>query len=237
MFNKKTICEKTVYELAPGVFRISLCHDGGFIFSQFLITGEEAILIHTGRRSWFDESISLISEVIDPKTVNYIGVSHLEADECGALGKWLELNSTIKPLVSPLNVSNIEDIFDCTAISATAKKTLSLGGRDLQIIPTPHFSHGWEGCLFYLPVEKILFTSDFGAHLGGLNEVITTEDRSEQIFKFQQKTGFMVEGASFRAGIAEIKKLDFEVMAPMHGSALKGEWISGMLERALELFG
>jgi flavorubredoxin len=79
-----------VDEIAPDVFRISTFHpDFGIQFNQFLVRDEQPFLVHTGMRRMFDATLGVVRQLIDPARLRWIGFSHFEPDECGALNEWL----------------------------------------------------------------------------------------------------------------------------------------------------
>ena len=81
-----------VSEIAHGVYRISTFHEGFQLeFNQFIVNDEEPFLMHTGMRQMFPSTKAGVAEVIDPTKVRWIGFSHFESDECGALNDWLAL--------------------------------------------------------------------------------------------------------------------------------------------------
>ena len=57
---------------------------------QYLLMGDEAILIHTGTLNYSKELIPKLKEVLDGKNLKYIYVSHFESDECGGLSEILK---------------------------------------------------------------------------------------------------------------------------------------------------
>src|SRR2546427_7295278 len=82
----------TVSEIAPDVFRIStFVPDFNLQFNQFLVRDDEPLLFHTGPRSMFAAVRAAVVTLLDPAKVKWIGFSHLEADECGALREWQQL--------------------------------------------------------------------------------------------------------------------------------------------------
>jgi hypothetical protein len=54
-------------------------------FNQFLVKDDEPLLFHTGLRSHFPSTLAALRTVIPPERLRWIGFSHVEADECGAL--------------------------------------------------------------------------------------------------------------------------------------------------------
>jgi flavorubredoxin len=79
-----------VDEIARDTYRLSTFHpDYRIQFNQFLITDDEPFLMHTGFKRMFDTTLAGVASVVDPSTVRWIGFSHFESDECGALNQWL----------------------------------------------------------------------------------------------------------------------------------------------------
>ena len=82
----------TVTEIAPDVFRLStFASDYGIQFNQFLVRDDEPFLMHTGLRRMFASTLAGVRSLLDPSTLRWIGYSHFEPDECGALNEWLAL--------------------------------------------------------------------------------------------------------------------------------------------------
>jgi flavorubredoxin len=75
-----------VTEIAPEVFRISTFQpDYGIQFNQFLIRDDEPFIMHTGFKKMFPITLEAVASIIDPAKLRWIGFSHFESDECGAL--------------------------------------------------------------------------------------------------------------------------------------------------------
>jgi len=80
----------TVTEIASEVYRISTyAPDYGIQFNQFLVNDDEPFLMHTGFKKMFAATRDGVATVLDPARVRWIGFSHFESDECGALNEWL----------------------------------------------------------------------------------------------------------------------------------------------------
>ena len=140
----------TVSEIAPDVFRIStFVPDFNIQFNQFLVRDDEPLLFHTGPRAMFAEVRDAVATVLDPKTVKWIGFSHLEADECGSLREWQELAPKSSALCSL--VGKLVSIDDCMAVRpALGMKdgdVLNTGKYRFSFLHTPHVPHCWEAGL------------------------------------------------------------------------------------------
>src|SRR5919108_3413543 len=82
--------EPVVTEIAPDLYRISgFVPDFNLQFNHFLVKDEEPLLFHTGLKAMFPLVREGVSKVIDPSMIRWIGFSHTESDECGALPEWL----------------------------------------------------------------------------------------------------------------------------------------------------
>ena len=81
----------SINEIAPDVYRISTyVPEFDLQFNQFLVKDDEPLLYHTGMRAMFPQLLETVGKILDPSTIRWIGFSHFEADECGALNNWLE---------------------------------------------------------------------------------------------------------------------------------------------------
>ena len=82
--------KSSVTEVAAGLYRISTFHpDFGIQFNQFLLDDDQPFLMHTALKKMFPITLEGVSSVLDPAKVRWIGFSHFESDECGALNEWL----------------------------------------------------------------------------------------------------------------------------------------------------
>ena len=87
-----------VDEIAPDLFRIACFNEAAnFLFSSFLVRDEEPLLYHTNLRGFFGDVRDGIASVLDPATIRWVGFSHFESDECGALNDWLPPWKAVPP--------------------------------------------------------------------------------------------------------------------------------------------
>lgn len=96
----------TVTEIAPDVYRISAFHPAyGIQFNQFLIKDDEPFLMHTGFKKSFSNTLEGVSSLIEPSKLRWIGYSHFEPDECGALNEWLGIAPRAQAVCSFVGVN------------------------------------------------------------------------------------------------------------------------------------
>ena len=81
-----------VDEVATRIYRISTPVTnipGGFSFNRYLVVDDAPLLFHTGPRGMFPLTRDAIAAVIPVERLRYVGFSHFENDESGALNELL----------------------------------------------------------------------------------------------------------------------------------------------------
>ncbi len=226
------------YQIAPNIYRITVAPSPGFSFNHFLvICGNNPMLIHTGRVKWFENTLEEMRKFFDPSLLRYIGFSHFEADECGALNNWLELGPNAVPIVGKIGQSSIEDFSSREPLVVRHEQHIDLGGTSIQFLETPHCPHNWDASMFYLPANKILFCSDLGAQPGiPRNELLETPETFDDIVSFQKKVKYMTTGLLLEETLNKLEKLEIDILAIQHGNSLKGKIIPAFFHRLREEF-
>jgi len=139
-------------EIAQGIYRISTpvppeAVPGGFTFNQYLVADEWPLLYHTGPRKMFPLVSEAIASVLPVSSLRYVGFSHFEADECGALNDFLQAAPEAEPLCGGIaKMVSVDDVANRPARGLADGETLSLGKHVVRWLDTPHFPHGWECC-------------------------------------------------------------------------------------------
>src|SRR5438552_15024147 len=83
-----------VDEVSSGIYRLSTpvtTIPGGFSFNQYLIVDDAPLLYHTGPRAMFALTREAIAAVMPVERLRYVGFSHWEIDESGALNELLSV--------------------------------------------------------------------------------------------------------------------------------------------------
>ncbi|MFC1681971.1 hypothetical protein ACFL1S_09445, partial [Pseudomonadota bacterium] len=125
MSTTNTASGTNVHEVAEGIYRINTpvppsVIPGGFSFNQYLITGEQPLLFHTGPRKLFPLVSEAVRSVLPVKSLRYIAFSHFEADECGSLNEWLAVSPQSQPLCGRVAA--------LVSIAVIGRKTMSFDG-------------------------------------------------------------------------------------------------------------
>lgn len=223
-----------VDEIADSIYRISTPVQvlGGFTFNQYLVVDEEVLLFHTGPRRMFPLVREAISNVVPIERLRYIGVSHFEADESGALNELLAVAPRAVPVCSTVGAMvSISDIADREPRPLANGEELSLGAHRLRWIDTPHLPHGWDcGYLFDVSTRTLL-CGDLFTRGGADHPPITETDILGPSEAFRAPLDYFAHSINTREMIERLAALNPATLACMHGSAWRGDGAS--LLRAL----
>ena len=91
----------------------------------------------------------------------WIGFSHFESDECGALNEWLATAAQAQALCGVVGATvNIADFAVRPARVLADDAVLEIGRQRLRFLATPHVPHGWDAGLFFEERGGTLLCSD-----------------------------------------------------------------------------
>ncbi|MEW6273011.1 MAG: MBL fold metallo-hydrolase [Thermodesulfobacteriota bacterium] len=222
--------DSTVTEITHGVHRISTFHPGfGIQFNQFLVAGDEPFLMHTGMRRMFDVTRAAVARVVDPTSLRWIGFSHFEPDECGALNEWLALAPRAEPVCGFVGANvMLSDFADRPARVLADGEVLEAGSYRLRYLATPHLPHGWDAGLYFEESQRVLLCSDLFFHPGD-PEPLTGGDivaRARDAIHEGARGPLahdMPYTASTDATLRQLADLAPRTIAVMHGSSFEGD--------------
>jgi len=143
----------------------------GTTYNAYLILDDKVTLIDTVKKQFADELIEGISQIIDPKKIDYVISNHTEMDHSCGLPRVMHKVGEDKPLYcSQMGQKNLSKHYPQKWNYQPVKNggELSLGKRTLAFLET-RMLHWPDSMFSYLKEEKILFSSDaFGQHYAGL---------------------------------------------------------------------
>lgn len=228
--------QSTVTEIAPEIYRISTFHpDYGIQFNQFLLKDDEPFLMHTGFKKMFPATVQAASTVIDPGKLRWIGFSHFEPDECGALNEWLKLAPSAQAACSFVGVTvMLNDFADRPARSLSDGEILDTGHHRLRFLSTPHVPHGWDAGLFFEEKDRTLLCSDLFFQPGN-PEPVTESDILGPVKDaiVANLSGPMANDMPYTlytdSTLRRLAALEPQTLAIMHGSSFKGDGRKALL--------
>lgn len=220
----------TVDEIAPDVYRISIYAEAFDLqFNHFVVRDDEPLLYHTGMRKMFPEVREALSKLLDPKTIRYIGWSHFEVDECGALNEWLDAAPSAVPVCSVVGaLVNISDFANRPPRGLQKDDVLVTGKHRFRFISTPHLPHGWDAGSLFEETNATLFCSDLFHQIGKVEPVTESDDILGRTRKAitEYQAGPLMDYLPYTKNtkrlLHELADLEPKTLAIMHGSSFKG---------------
>lgn len=215
-----------VDEVAAGIYRICTPLDiipGGFTINSYLIDDHQPLLFHTGHRKLFPATLQAVKRVMPIEKLRWIGGSHFEGDEYGALNEFLDVAPNATPFGTEVGVmTSINDFATRAARGFSDGEEFTIGDRTMKWLNTPHVPHGWDcGVLFDLSTGTLLCGDLFtqpGADMPAVTE-------SEVLSASEAMRGMMdyyAHAMSTTAILERLAGLQPSMLACQHGSAYRG---------------
>jgi flavorubredoxin len=215
-----------VDEIAEGIYRLSTflpqVGPSGLTFNQFLVDAAEPLLFHCGQRALFGAVSQAVARVMDPKRLRFIAFSHIEADECGALGEWLDAAPGATVTHGAIGCAIwLNDQSPRPPRMLKDGEVLDLGNRRVRRLDTPHVPHCWDAGLLYEETTGTLFTSDLFTHAGD-PAALTEGDIVGPAVAAEKQFGYTALTPATGATIRRLAALGPRTLAVMHGSSFSG---------------
>ena len=229
--------ETRIDEIAPDLYRLSTyIAKADLQFNQFIVTDDEPLLYHTGMRGMFPPVRDAVATVVDPARIRWIGFSHFEADECGALNKWLEVAPFAKAVCTFVGaVVSVNDFATRPAHVMNSDDVLATGKYRYRLLHTPHLPHGWDAGMLFEETQRTMFCSDLFHQVGDVEpstEVDVIGRFREALTQYQSGPlrNYMSYTPKTERFLAEMAALKPKTLAAMHGSAFVGDGEKALLD-------
>lgn len=212
----------------------------GTTYNCFLVMDEKITLFDTVRRSHTEEMMHAISQLIDPKKIDYIVVNHVELDHTGALDMLVEKVNPEKIFISPMGEKSLKlihhDRVDTWPLEVVKTgSACSLGKYNLAFLET-RMVHWPDSMMTYVKEAKTLISQDaFGQNIASTERWADEIDRG--VLERQMARYFanivMPYSVQTKKAIAAIQdlKLEIENILPDHGLAFRGKDVAWALQK------
>ena len=217
-----------VFEISSGIYRINtpVSIPGGpeFNFNQYLVVDEQPLLFHTGPRKMFPLIREAIERVMPVERLHYIGISHFEADECGALNEFLTVAPRAVPLCGSIAAMvSVNDVADRPARALADGETLALGKHTMRWFDTPHMPHAWECGMMMDTSTRTFFCGDLFTQGGPGDTPVTESDILGPSEAFRGQMDYFAHAPDTTSVLARLAAERPTTLACMHGSAWRGD--------------
>lgn len=217
-----------VQEIATGIYRINTpvpLPDGQlFSFNQYLVLDDEPLLFHTGPRQLFPLVSEAIGRLMPIERLRYVGLSHVEADECGAMNLLLAAAPQAVPLCGQVAAMvSMTDLADRPPRALAHGEELALGSHTMRWFDMPHVPHGWE-CGFIMDMRtRTLFCGDLFTQGGPSEKALIESDILGPSEAFRLQMDYFAHAPDTAQRLATLAAEAPRVLACMHGSAWQGD--------------
>jgi flavorubredoxin/flavin reductase (DIM6/NTAB) family NADH-FMN oxidoreductase RutF len=148
-------------------FDIEFGLQNGTTYNSFIVRGEKVALVDTSHAKFRELYLKTLTGEIDPKTIDYLVISHTEPDHSGLVRDVLELAPQAVVVGAKVAIAFLEDLVHRPFERLVVKNgdTLELGnGHTLEFVSAPNLH--WPDTIFtYDHKTGALFTCDaFGLH-------------------------------------------------------------------------
>lgn len=195
----------------------------GFIdlsFNQFLLTGGEPVLIHTGSIDQTRELHPKLDELLVGRRLSYIFISHFESDECGGLRYLLDHYPEARPVCSQITARQLAGFgLAKDIVPKVPGDILEAGDYRLRFISYPSEMHLWEGLMAFEENRGLLFSSDLFIRRGMVKEALVDarlEDELQNMLPVQ-----IPDPKAYEAVRKNIRELPVKYIIPGHGPCLR----------------
>jgi flavorubredoxin len=217
-----------VHEVADRIYRIStpvaIEGAGGFSFNQYLIVDDEPLLFHTGPRKMFPIVREAVAGLLPVETLRYIGFSHVEADECGALNQWLAAAPHSVPVCGTIGaLVSVGDLADRAPRALADGALLSLGEHAVRWFDAPHLPHAWDCGFLAEQRTSTLLCGDLFTQGGADLPPLTESDILGPSEAFRHRMDYFSYTTNARVLLEKLASANPATLACMHGSAWRGD--------------
>lgn len=207
-------------DLFEGLWPIT---QAGVSYNAYLVNDERKAIVDLAKSFKADEFLDQIAQVMDPATLDYIVVNHVEPDHTGVLRTLRRIAPQATILCSEKAQAMLEGFYQVTEnVRVVADgETLSLGRHTLKFLSAP-FIHWPETMMTYEPTRQVLFSGDAFGGYGALQGAIFDDECTDPDFYERESLRYYANIVSVfsRPVLKAIEKLGdvpVQVIAPSHG--------------------
>jgi flavorubredoxin len=203
----------------------------GTTYNNYVILDEKKAVFDTVKHADAHVSLERLASVVDPQTVDYLVINHVEADHAGALPMFVNACRPEAVFCSPMGLKALQGHFrawkDWPLRVVKSGDTISLGRRTVHFLET-RMLHWPDSMFSYIPEDKLLISNDaFGQNLA-TSERFTDEIDGEVLLSAM--SGYyhnivLPYSTQVLKVLDQVEKLglDIDMIAPDHGLVFRGK--------------
>ena len=187
---------------------------------QYLLASDPTVMFATGIYSQAKWILPEVERILDGRPLDYLFVSHMEADECGGIGLYKRRYPKLTVLGTAQVASEFEGFgYTTKVIVCEHLSRFRQGDLDLQFFGFPVDVHGRDGLIAYDSASGIMYSSDVIVKSG--RSKINLGDWAEEVGSIDSSR---ISDTSKREKLkAELVKIQPKFIATGHGSCINVE--------------
>ncbi|MBN1177829.1 MAG: FprA family A-type flavoprotein [Anaerolineae bacterium] len=223
-------------EIRPGIYWIGvndrttdlfeglwpITHEG-VSYNAYVVNGKKKALIDLAKDIKADEFLDHVTEIVDPLSLDYVVINHMEPDHTGILTTLRRIAPQATILTTSKAQEMLQGFFQITENVQVVEdgETLELDPFVLQFVSTP-FVHWPETMMTYEQTQRVLFSCDGFGGYGAMQGTLFDDECSSADFYERESLRYYVNivAAFSRPVLRAIDKLEgvpVDVIAPSHG--------------------
>jgi flavorubredoxin len=228
-----------VDEIADGIYRICTPTDvmpGGFTFNSYLIEDDEPLLFHTGYKKLFPITAEAVGKLLPIERLRWVGGSHFESDEFGALNEFLSASPEATAFGSQIGVmTSVDDFAARPARGLHNGEEFSTGKHRLQWMDTPHVPHGWDCGVLFDHATGTLMCGDLFTQPGATPPPVTESEILSASEAMRGMLDYYAHATGTSVILERLASLSPSMLACQHGSAFRGDAAALLRELATRI--
>jgi flavorubredoxin/flavin reductase (DIM6/NTAB) family NADH-FMN oxidoreductase RutF len=205
-------------------FDIEFGLQNGTTYNSYLIRGDQTVLIDTSHQKFRQLYLDTLKGLVNPKTIDYIIVSHTEPDHSGLVEDVLQLAPRATVLASKVALQFLEGLVHDPFSKRIVKSgdRINIGkGHEIEFVSAPNLH--WPDTIFSFDRKtQILYTCDaFGMHFCDSRTFDEDLEAIEADFRFYYDC---LMGPNARSLLNAMKRMDdlgkIKIIANGHGPLL-----------------
>lgn len=197
----------------------------GTTYNSYFIDSELPTVIDTVDMSFGREYVEELKKHLDPATIKYIVINHVEPDHSGSLPALASQAKNAVIVCTELAADELKKmyrLYDRDFLIVTDGDTLDIGGKTLKFYETPYL-HTEETMITFCEEDKILFSCDiFSTHIANteyFNDAVKDNIKEDYILYYQLI--MHPHRRHIKEMLGKICKLEIQMIAPAHGFILR----------------
>ena len=227
-----------ITEIAPDIFKIStFISEIDIQFQSVSRQGRRAPPLSHWDEGNFSDGQRFSCKLVDPSTIRWIGFSHFEADECGALREWQKIAPDATAICSFVSkVVSVDDVVAERPAKALKDGEVIVTGKSrFRFLQTPHLPHAWDAGHLFEENSATLLCSDLFHQNGDVEPITDSEIVSrfkETLLEYQQGpfANYLPLTSKTEQMLNRLADLNPKTIAPMHGSTYVGDGKSAIYD-------